>query len=1140
METLTDIRQANQEAARGSRRGGLSLPSLRDSSRRCSHLDPAGLPGLRSTRTACMPAPPQNRQRTRSVVAASPSSTALLSAAEPRQLSRSAPSIMEPLCSNAVMQAGAHSQTRLVFQDTVNEQKGPLLAQHPRMPKLLAPLTSQPRDIAALPVLKHRVPLKPISRIALCSRTWLRRERLFWGSPPTGLLITKGGSEESGSSSQSSSCDLEDEEYERDVCEGASGTRNMKLIGNRLAPHLNSVSRTEVGETQQHFKVLSKISSIPPIQGLAHDLDGEPIGCTNSHCEGKATNDSFIKYQYAQQDDTVNEESSITSKCKGENNNLGCPPKPDTKSNHGIFHMNNDQGESIASCEGTYRIYLQHIQPSRKTIRDSFCEEARADDPIPRREDVKLPSVSTDGAIKLFTPAGNLPRSHTDPRGEERRLRTVKHLLNKDRRTIVKSELRAVIQTTQLSLSVLAHKNRSILNRNKSKSNVKGSTQGKDKTRNAPELIISGETVTKLKSRLNSVKSVRCHIGTDSPGKKVSDQGKRASPDKINRAQQHAPEKELKSIGQLKRDGLPDPPRSKSSAAFTTSKDMLQEIQNGDEALAIHKVFFGPVYDNVRVYSSREKVKGRQVQSAPTRKTQQCYGVKHRPLKQAQRKSPKESLVISAKSKPKLAPSGMKAHIAAAPKKDTHKVKKDGHTKAELVPSKDVGICQSSYPETGLSTIEKTIKSNGKRLTTPAASFHDQDHSRPHMNMQEIRDPNRPAPEPVSSQSPQQPKIRTWMSSWGSNTIMSSVYQKFLDEVGDGPLTDDLLQCLAEELITLEERGVSTGPENLEFNGEKYNLSGKKTFLEDDSIDRAALLDGGLVVDDTTTWTKGEVLGRGAYGIVYCGLTSQGHLVAVKQVSLHSSDPDTANTAEYGRLQREVELLKNLRHANIVGFLGTSLYQHVVSIFMEYIPGGSIASILQRFGPLPERVLALYTHQILEGVAYLHLNRVIHRDLKGNNVMLMPTGVIKLIDFGCARRLSCLNHTASHSADLVKSVHGTPYWMAPEVINETGYGRKSDIWSVGCTVFEMATGKPPLAHMDKMAALFYIGARRGLMPTLPSGFSDHAKNFVKICLTSDQRLRPSADQLLKHSFIPKRETGAHAKNCCAHPEGLCG
>uniref|UniRef100_A0A3Q2NY68 Protein kinase domain-containing protein n=1 Tax=Fundulus heteroclitus TaxID=8078 RepID=A0A3Q2NY68_FUNHE len=217
----------------------------------------------------------------------------------------------------------------------------------------------------------------------------------------------------------------------------------------------------------------------------------------------------------------------------------------------------------------------------------------------------------------------------------------------------------------------------------------------------------------------------------------------------------------------------------------------------------------------------------------------------------------------------------------------------------------------------------------------------------------------------------------------------------------------------------------------------------------------------------------------------------QGQLIAVKQVCLDSSDPDAAKK-EYNRLQGEVDLLKTLRHSNIVGFLGTSLYQHVVSIFMEYIPGGSIASILHRFGPLPERVLALYTHQILEGVAFLHQNRVIHRDLKGNNVMLMPTGVIKLIDFGCARRLSCLNHTAPNSGELLKSVHGTPYWMAPEVISESGYGRKSDIWSVGCTVFEMATGKPPLAHMDKMAALFYIGARRGLMPTLPDGFSDNS------------------------------------------------
>ncbi|XP_038576061.1 mitogen-activated protein kinase kinase kinase 19 [Micropterus salmoides] len=589
---------------------------------------------------------------------------------------------------------------------------------------------------------------------------------------------------------------------------------------------------------------------------------------------------------------------------------------------------------------------------------------------------------------------------------------------------------------------------------------------------------------------------------------------------------------------------------------------MFQQIQSRDEGPAIYEMFAGPIYENLRVSSSCEKVKERHVQSAPSRKTQQCHKVKHRPLKQGQsklRRSAGECMVVSAKSKPKPASSRVRPHLTPVSRKGTQKMKDipilDGDTEADPVLSKDVDICHNSAQEKAedhtLCTIEEalsrfgseTLKSNHKTLTTQATSSHVEDFSHMHMNKQEQ---NRNSS--IGSQSPQMLKINTCSS---IHTIMSPVYQKFLDEVGDGPLTDDLLQCLAEELISLDERDVSIGPcpDNLglskdESRREDNPVSERNAFHEVHSTDNAALLGSGLVVDDTITWTKGEVLGRGAYGTVHCGLTSQGQLIAVKQVSLDASDPDAAKR-EYSRLQQEVELLKTLRHTNIVGFLGTSLHQHVVSIFMEYIPGGSIASILHRFGPLPERVLALYTHQILEGVAYLHLNRVIHRDLKGNNVMLMPTGVIKLIDFGCARRLSCLNHTASNSGDVLKSVHGTPYWMAPEVINETGYGRKSDIWSVGCTVFEMATGKPPLAHMDKMAALFYIGAQRGLMPSLPDGFSDNAKDFVKISLTSDQRLRPSAEQLLKHSFIPQNESGVKAwktqkKNCCGHPEGHCG
>ncbi|PNJ27055.1 MAP3K19 isoform 8 [Pongo abelii] len=219
-------------------------------------------------------------------------------------------------------------------------------------------------------------------------------------------------------------------------------------------------------------------------------------------------------------------------------------------------------------------------------------------------------------------------------------------------------------------------------------------------------------------------------------------------------------------------------------------------------------------------------------------------------------------------------------------------------------------------------------------------------------------------------------------------------------------------------------------------------------------------------------------------------------------------------------LWTKVDLLKALKHVNIVAYLGTCLQENTVSIFMEFVPGGSISSIINRFGPLPEMVFCKYTKQILQGVAYLHENCVVHRDIKGNNVMLMPTGIIKLIDFGCAKRLAWAGLNGTHS-DMLKSMHGTPYWMAPEVINESGYGRKSDIWSIGCTVFEMATGKPPLASMDRMAAMFYIGAHRGLMPPLPDHFSENAADFVRMCLTRDQHERPSALQLLKHSFLER-------------------
>ncbi|NXU75378.1 M3K19 kinase, partial [Oreotrochilus melanogaster] len=373
--------------------------------------------------------------------------------------------------------------------------------------------------------------------------------------------------------------------------------------------------------------------------------------------------------------------------------------------------------------------------------------------------------------------------------------------------------------------------------------------------------------------------------------------------------------------------------------------------------------------------------------------------------------------------------------------------------------------------------------------------------------------------------------------------------QNLLSWADNKDVTDELLCCLAEELLMLEEKDINssgtknTGPkmQNTHTKEEENMMDGSgavvnnllektysKAFLalneesDQQKFEESAKLAGSSVINkDPIMWTRGEILGKGAYGTVYCGLTSQGQLIAVKQVVLGTSDQLTTEK-EYQKFHEEVDLLKTLKHVNIVTYLGTCLEDNILSIFMEFVPGGSISSIINRFSPLPEMVLCKYTKQILQGVSYLHDNCVVHRDIKGNNVMLMPNGVIKLIDFGCARRLAWVSLSGRQSETL-KSVHGTPYWMAPEVINESGYGRKSDIWSLGCTVFEMATGKPPLASMDRIAAMFYIGAHRGLMPSLPDRFSGTAVDFVRACLTRDQHERPSALQLLDHPFVKGRQ-----------------
>ncbi|KAM3854180.1 mitogen-activated protein kinase kinase kinase 2 isoform 2-T3 [Vipera latastei] len=193
-----------------------------------------------------------------------------------------------------------------------------------------------------------------------------------------------------------------------------------------------------------------------------------------------------------------------------------------------------------------------------------------------------------------------------------------------------------------------------------------------------------------------------------------------------------------------------------------------------------------------------------------------------------------------------------------------------------------------------------------------------------------------------------------------------------------------------------------------------------------------------------TNWVLGKPLGQGAFGRVYlCYDADTGRELAVKQVEFDPDSPETSK--EVNALECEIQLLKNLLHERIVQYYGC-LRDHpegTLSIFMEYMPGGSIKDQLKAYGALTENVTRKYTRQILEGVHYLHSNMIVHRDIKGANILRDPAGNVKLGDFGASKRLQtiCLSGTG------MKSATGTPYWMSPEVISGEGYGRKADICS---------------------------------------------------------------------------------------------
>ncbi|TRM60250.1 kinase-like domain-containing protein [Schizophyllum amplum] len=269
----------------------------------------------------------------------------------------------------------------------------------------------------------------------------------------------------------------------------------------------------------------------------------------------------------------------------------------------------------------------------------------------------------------------------------------------------------------------------------------------------------------------------------------------------------------------------------------------------------------------------------------------------------------------------------------------------------------------------------------------------------------------------------------------------------------------------------------------------------------------------------TFKWVRGELIGRGTYGRVYLALNATtGEMIAVKQVEIPqtaSDKNDSRQVTVVQALKSESETLKDLDHPHIVQYLGFEETPTNLSIFLEYVPGGSVGSCLLKHGKFDEDVTKSFTSQILSGLEYLHSRGILHRDLKADNILVETSGVCKISDFGISKRTD--NDNAAMTA-----MQGTVFWMAPEVINtqKKGYNFKIDIWSVGCVVLEMWAGSRPWMGDEAVAVMFKLYQSK-LPPPVPDDvhLSELADDFRRLCFAINPDDRPPAAELRKHPYL---------------------
>ncbi|EDO18106.1 hypothetical protein Kpol_1031p10 [Vanderwaltozyma polyspora DSM 70294] len=259
-----------------------------------------------------------------------------------------------------------------------------------------------------------------------------------------------------------------------------------------------------------------------------------------------------------------------------------------------------------------------------------------------------------------------------------------------------------------------------------------------------------------------------------------------------------------------------------------------------------------------------------------------------------------------------------------------------------------------------------------------------------------------------------------------------------------------------------------------------------------------------------------EVIGRGKFGVVYKGYhLKTKHVYAIKVLNLDSDSDEVED------VQREIQFLASLKQVpNITRYYGSYLQDTNLWIIMEYCAGGSLRTLL-RPGMIDEKYIGVIMRELLTALQCIHKDNVIHRDIKAANVLITNEGKVKLCDFGVAAQL---NQTSLRR----QTMAGTPYWMAPEVIMEgVYYDTKVDIWSLGITAYEIATGNPPYCEIEALRAMQLITKSK---PARLEGrqYSSGLKEFIALCLDEDPKERLSAEELQKSKFIKAHKSSPTA------------